>query len=68
MIELVLSVCLITAPQTCKDVNLSYMGDRVTPQQCMFRGQTTAAQWSAGHPEWHITKITCDTPKEFAKL
>lgn len=68
MIELVLSVCLISAPENCKDVQLSYMGDQVTPQQCMFRGQTTAAQWAAGHPDWRITKFKCQPPKEFAKL
>lgn len=68
MIELVLSVCLISAPDTCKDVNLNYMSDRVSPQQCMMRGQITAAQWSAGHPEWRITKFKCETPREFAKL
>ncbi|KUO55353.1 MAG: hypothetical protein APF80_05050 [Alphaproteobacteria bacterium BRH_c36] len=68
MIELVLSVCLISAPATCKDVSLSYMGDQVTPQQCMFRGQITVAQWSAGNPQWRIAKWKCGAPQEFAKL
>jgi len=68
MIELVLSVCLLSAPDTCKDVSLSYMGDQVSPQQCMYRGQITAAQWSAGHPEWRIAKWKCDARREFAKL
>lgn len=68
MIELVMSVCLISAPDSCKDVNLSYMSDRVTPQQCMYRGQITAARWSAEHPKWRIAKWKCQASREFAKL
>lgn len=67
MIEIVLSVCLISSPATCKDVSLNYMGDQVTPQQCMFRGQVAISQWIAGHPKWRIAKWKCGTPREFAK-
>ncbi|MBU2582742.1 MAG: hypothetical protein KJ622_13600 [Alphaproteobacteria bacterium] len=68
MIELVMSVCLISAPDTCKDVNLSYMGDQVTPQQCMYHGQITGSQWAAGNPGWRIAKWKCQAAREFAKL
>jgi len=68
MIEILLSVCLVTNPATCKDVSLNYMSDQVTPQQCMFRGQVAISRWVAGHPKWQLTKWKCGAAREFAKL
>jgi hypothetical protein len=67
MIEIVLSVCLVSNPGTCKDINLNYMGDKVTPQQCMMRGQVAISRWAAGHPKWRIAKWKCGAAREFAK-
>jgi len=67
MIELVLSVCLIQAPATCKDVKLSYMADRVTPQQCMMYGQSEIAKWTEGHPKWRVKKWSCGRAGVLAK-
>jgi hypothetical protein len=68
MIEIVLSVCMIDAPERCKDVRLSYMADSVTPQQCMMYGQAEIAKWFEGHPNWKIMKWTCGEPKQVAKI
>lgn len=68
MIEILLSVCLISEPATCKDVRLSYMADQVTPYQCMFRGQVAASRWADGNPKWRIAKFTCGAAREFANL
>ncbi len=68
MIEILVSACLISNPGTCQDVKLSYMSDRVTPQQCMMRGQIALSRWAAGHPKWKIAKWKCSASREFAKL
>lgn len=67
MIEIVLSVCLISAPETCKDVNLTYMAENATPYGCMHQGQIEAARWVEGHPKWKVTKWKCGAAREFAK-
>ncbi len=59
MIELYVTVCLITNPVTCKKVSLNFMADTVTPQQCMMYGQSEIAKWMKGHPNWRISKWSC---------
>ena len=67
MIEILLSVCLISDPNDCKDVRLTDMGE-VTPYMCMFKGQVAAARWIEGHPEWKLAKWKCGQMRDFAKL
>lgn len=67
MIEIVVSLCMISKPATCKDVHLTYMAERVTPHQCMFRGQAEIAKYIAGHPKWRVMKWTCGKPGQYAK-
>lgn len=67
MIEIVLSVCLVSTPQTCKDVSLPVFAEKVTPYGCMFRGQVAAAEWINGHPRWQIKKWKCAPAQELAK-
>lgn len=68
MIELLLSVCLIDEPRRCKEVNLTYTADAVTPHQCMMFGQAEIAKWSAGHPKWRIEKWKCQKPGMTARI
>lgn len=67
MVEIVLSLCLISNPGTCKDVNLTYMAENVTPQQCMFYGQAEIAKYLQGHPRWQVKKWRCGRPATLAK-
>ncbi|MCH9806242.1 MAG: hypothetical protein K0U74_00765 [Alphaproteobacteria bacterium] len=68
MIEILVSACLIASPGTCKDVSLSYMADKVTPYNCMMRGQVALTKWAAGHPKWKIAKWKCSASREMARL
>lgn len=61
MIELVLSVCLISEPANCKEVNLSYLAEQ--PSQCLLHGQAEIARWQEGHPEWRIARWKCVSAK-----
>ncbi len=68
MFELVLSVCFVADPARCKDVKLSYMEEKITPQQCMMTGQSEIAKWAEGNPNWRIEKWTCGRAKQVAKI
>ncbi|GBF28437.1 hypothetical protein MnTg02_03501 [bacterium MnTg02] len=59
MIELVISVCLISTPSECKDVHLTYVAQGLTPYSCLMRAQPKIAKWSIHHPRWSIRKWHC---------
>lgn len=67
MIEIVLSVCLVANPGSCKDVNLTYMAESVTPYQCMVYGQSEIAKWVNVHPKWKVQRWKCGVAREYAK-
>lgn len=59
MFELIISVCMISEPQSCKDVHLTYAGELTSPYQCMRFGQPEMAKWAGSHPKWSIRKWRC---------
>lgn len=59
MIELIFTACLAVAPVKCQEVTQTFMVQRVTPQQCMFKGQLAMIQWLNKNPDWRIRKWTC---------
>ncbi|HEY7669887.1 MAG TPA: hypothetical protein VH852_04540 [Hyphomicrobium sp.] len=69
MIEVVALVCTMQAPLQCKDVNLVFAADSVTPQQCMMYGQMELAKWTAEHPGWRIVQgFKCGRAGRYAKI
>lgn len=68
MIELVVSVCLVSTPDRCKDVNLVFDAESVTPMQCMMGAQPEIARWIDEHPKWQLKGWTCQPAGRFAKL
>ncbi|MGL4395291.1 MAG: hypothetical protein ACRCS9_02010 [Hyphomicrobium sp.] len=68
MIELIVSVCLLSAPEQCKNVALSFAEDAVTPFQCMLYGQSEIAKWKEGHPDWSIRKWSCGPARQVANI
>lgn len=68
MIELVISVCLIAEPLRCKDVNLVFDGDGLSPMQCMMGAQIEIAKWIDGHPKWVAKRWTCQRAGQIAKI
>jgi len=59
LLVLILSVCFIDDPTQCKDVNLTYVEDNVTPIQCVMKAQPEIAKWMEEHPKWVQKKWTC---------
>jgi len=57
MIELVLTVCLLSAPTACRDEWPEFAGESLTA--CMTQGQFRAARWVEQHPAYRIAKWRC---------
>jgi hypothetical protein len=68
MIELLVSVCLISEPERCKDVSLVFDGDSVTPMQCMMGAQPEIARWMESHPKWQLKRWACQPAGQIAKI
>lgn len=68
MIELVATVCLLAAPERCREMTLTFDADNVTPFACMTNGQFALSEWSTGHPGWRISRFTCRPAGQVAKL
>ena len=67
VIELLLAVCLIDNPATCKNVSLTYLAEALTPMQCMMRAEPEIAKWITDHPGWRTRRFTCRAAGRYAK-
>ena len=68
MIEIAAAVCMISAPERCHEIQISFDVENVSPASCMMLGQTQLAQWTVEHPNWRISKFTCRPAGQVAKL
>lgn len=68
MLELLVSVCLIADPSRCKDVNLVYSAETLTPMQCLMGAQAEIAKWVESHPQWTARRWTCQKAGLYAKI
>jgi hypothetical protein len=67
VIELLVAVCLIDHPSTCKDVSLVYSAEALTPMQSAMKAQPEIAKWISEHPGWVTKRYTCRSPGQYAK-
>lgn len=68
MIELAMTVCLLSEPVRCKPVHLTFEAESVTPQQCISYGQVEMAKWTEDHPNWRVAKFSCRPAGQVARL
>ena len=68
MIEIVVMVCMIDAPTQCRDVNLNFAAENITPMQCVMQGQVEMSKWIDEHPGWQVKKWRCGRAGQFAKI
>jgi hypothetical protein len=59
VVDLVLAVCLISDPGTCREEHL-YFESHGSLRACMAEAIPTMAQWAGTHPEWHIERFHCE--------
>jgi hypothetical protein len=61
--QIVLSVCMLTAPAQCKDVYLQIASEfgasLQVPFNCVKQGQIHGQKWIEQHPSWRIERWKC---------
>ncbi|WEX75026.1 hypothetical protein PYH37_000355 [Sinorhizobium numidicum] len=58
LVTLVLTVCLISAPERCREENLQFQGHS-SLTQCMFQSVIYIAKWSEEHPALRVKRWRC---------
>ena len=61
MIELILTVCALTAPNQCDEQRLQFASQE-SLMQCMMQAPPYIAQWVGEHPKWRPVKWRCEYP------
>lgn len=61
MVDLVMLVCSLSDPETCREQHL-YRESRGNLTQCMMRAPIEIAKWSAEHPAVRIARWKCVYP------
>ena len=67
MIDLILTVCLISNPANCHAEHL-YFERRGSLLQCTFLAQPEIARWSAEHPKYRVARWECAYPQKEQKV
>ena len=62
MIELIITVCMISAPSDCRKERMPFDGSLMA---CASAGQIVAAGWLKLHPRWRLASYSCG-PREVA--
>lgn len=57
--DLVLLVCLASAPETCREERILVGLAPSDPRQCMMSAVPALAEWAGEHPDWQISRWTC---------
>jgi hypothetical protein len=58
-IEIVLTVCALSAPDHCEDQHLQFAA-QMSLNQCAMTAQPYIAQWINDHPEWIAMRWHCE--------
>ena len=62
LVELVVAVCLITEPGTCREEHF-YFTENTSLLGCMMQAQPFLADWTRQHGRWSIQKWHCGYPE-----
>ncbi|HSU99688.1 MAG TPA: hypothetical protein VLI91_06250 [Roseiarcus sp.] len=63
MIELILTVCALSAPARCDEQRLQFASQE-SLMQCMMHAPPYIAQWTADHPATRVVKWRCAYPEQ----
>ena len=56
---IVLSVCLMSSPQTCREEHLRWSLEASNSVACLLNAQEVIAKWQESHTEWVIQRWRC---------
>lgn len=61
LVELILTVCTLTQPESCVERHLSFV-DEGSLMQCMTQAPPAIAEWAYSHPGRKVVKWRCNYP------
>jgi len=56
---ILMSVCFLASPFTCREERLQYAYEETGTMGCMIRSQAAIALWREAHPEVRIARWRC---------
>jgi hypothetical protein len=56
---ILLSVCLLASPGTCREERLSWSVEDIGGMACLVGAQQLIAQWHETHPDWRVDRWRC---------
>lgn len=59
MVAIIISVCLLSDPNVCRDETVVLSGDVSSSARCMMKAPPHVAQWSEEHPGWRVVRWRC---------
>jgi hypothetical protein len=68
MLELVFTVCSIVQGANCHALQPLRLEENTMMIGCMMASQFEGARWVGTHPNYYITRATCQPAGQFAKL
>ena len=64
MIDLIVTVCSLTQPMSCRDQHLLFDWESATLRSCVMQAQPYLAQWAGEHPDLRIVRYHCEWPEQ----
>ncbi|WP_315927713.1 hypothetical protein [Mesorhizobium sp. SP-1A] len=61
IVDLILTVCLVTNPGTCRDEHLHFESNGLL-MNCMFLAPSEIAKWTQQHPKLRVKRWKCAFP------
>lgn len=58
--DLVLLVCLISSPQSCREERVLVSYDMTDSRACMMGAVPIIAEWTGDHPDYQVSRWKCD--------
>lgn len=60
---ILLTVCLMGAPDNCREERISWSMDTRDSMACLLHAQETIAQWQSAHLQWKVRNWRCVTKR-----
>ncbi|GBD48459.1 hypothetical protein [Methylopila sp. Yamaguchi] len=66
--DLVLMVCLLASPETCREEHVAIGYELADPRMCMAGAVPVIAEWSETNPDWRVARWKCGRASRAAAL
>jgi hypothetical protein len=68
MLELVFTVCSVVSGASCHELAPMNLQENTSMMGCLMASQVEGARWVSSHPNFYISRATCQPAKAFAKI